>query len=147
MPCASSAGSIFLVDAQALVQLAVYFLGDGLECGFLLAGVFFHGASAGDMAAQVGHADLIEFFEVGRENGNELDALVEGQRVVVCFEQYAVVERQPADVAVEVFISAFHVYAVLGRLGGRVDLVRASSAGIVGKITFFAAYGKRKGRE
>ena len=82
-----------LVDKHTVVQLPIDFPVDffyefaGGLYGFFVA---FRGSRSDRF--MVGHTDFVKFFEIGRVDGNEINALVEREMLVQSLHQYAVVE-------------------------------------------------------
>ena len=106
---------LFFVDADTFLQLAVYFpvdLSNQFDGG--LYGLFIVVCSPCCYGFMVGHAYLVELLQVGRIYRNKVDALIQRQGIVFGFQQYTVVERQPADIAFE--ISVFHNAKVKGEV-------------------------------
>ena len=54
------------------------------------------------------HTYLIEFLQIGRVDGHEIDTVVQRDRSISCLHQHPMIERQPTDVTVEISIVAFH---------------------------------------
>ena len=84
---------LLFVDADAFFQLAVHLFVDfGYQLYGGLHALLVAMRGAGGNGLVVGHAYLVELFQVGRVYGYEVDALVQRQRVVLCLQQHPVVE-------------------------------------------------------
>jgi hypothetical protein len=82
-----------LVDTGALLKLAIHLprnLLQRLQCHlFTIIPLL---VIEGD-GTIFGHSDPVELFQVGGEDGDKVDTLVEGQALVCRFQKYPVVER------------------------------------------------------
>ena len=75
------------VDADTLFQLAVHLFVDfGHQLHGGLHALFIAVCGAGGNGLVVGHAYLVELFQVGRINGYKVNAFIQRQGVIFCFQ-------------------------------------------------------------
>jgi hypothetical protein len=99
---------LMLIDAYTVFELTVYLIVDlPQQFGGGLYRLFVISDDTRSDRLMIGHANLIELFEIGRIDGYKVYSFVQGKPVVVRFEQHAVVERQPTDVSFEIAIFHF----------------------------------------
>ncbi len=51
------------------------------------------------------HTDLVELFQVGGVDREELDPLIDGQPLIFRLQEHPVIEREPADIAFEIGVT------------------------------------------
>ena len=98
----------FLKDSNTVFQLLVHLISnaDNQFCCFFLRHVLAISPSCHRL--MLSHTYLIKLFQIGRIDGNEVDAVVQRNRSVGCLQQHTIVERQPTDIAIEISIIVFH---------------------------------------
>ena len=90
--------------AIVFALLPVHFLRDFGKRLFRFRPAFFGEILFHDHPPVLGNPYFVKLFEIGRINRKKLDTFIDRERFIFRFQQNAIVEGQPANIALKVFM-------------------------------------------